>query len=108
MTTDEYQDAVLAAGHAVDTAYGDFLDACNALAEMLEFTPEWVLGKCLPKVAYDRERRTRTVWLNTELPDIIEKFKQSVAERENRAKRKELLKSLNLTDEQKALLGIGE
>ncbi len=91
----------------VGESYLAFLKSSDDLAEILGYDDEYVLRRCIP-VGSDNRRCLTTAldWVNENRDKIIEHYREYKTRIESESKKRELLKSLNLSDEQKSLLGI--
>lgn len=100
-------DSVLAAAVIVDEAYADLLKASDALAKALEFNGDYVLRRVLPSQSDERRKLDRiTRWVEGQRNEIEERLRRASEEAKKQRDRAGLMKKLNLTPEQKALLGI--
>lgn len=88
-------------------AYNQLLLECEELARSMRFNPDYVIGKVMPKKTTDRRDTGRIEkWFDSVKGNALQWIQEAEKAREERRNREELLASLNLTPEQKALLGI--
>ena len=98
---------VMDAGNVVVAAHAKLLEASDALAEVLEFNPEFVLRRVMPLKAEDRRNTTKILdYLESDCDEIEKHLKDVAKVRAQDAAREELLTKLNLSDTDKKLLGI--
>ena len=89
-------------------AYKSLLEQCRKLADTMGYNDDYVIGKVMPKTAADRTNTGRIeVWFQETKDDTVANMLQLEAERAKDREREKLLASLNLTADQKALLGFG-
>ena len=90
---------------AVLSAYQALLDASDGLANTLGVDHDTILIKVLPvKTSERRSPYKLSYWIETEKPKILKEAKERRETQEREARRELLIDSLNLTDEDKALL----
>ena len=88
-------------------AYESLLKQCRKLADSMGYNGGYVIGKVMPKTLADRTDLDRiSDWFEVAKKDAADSILRLEAEREQNRERERLLASLNLTPDQKALLGI--
>lgn len=88
-------------------AYKSLLAQCRKLADSMGYYDDHVIGKVMPKKLADRTDTKRIEeWFEGAKGDSVAHLLKMEAEREQDRERESLLASLNLTPEQKALLGL--
>lgn len=94
---------IQASNEIVIQAYKDFLDAADNLAETMGYNTDAVLSGILPKKINERRDFARIdKWVDAQKNTVL----MFIERNEQRIKKQELLKKLQLTPEQKKLLGI--
>jgi hypothetical protein len=89
-------------------AYKSLLEQCRKLADTMGYCDDYVIGKIMPKTAADRTNTGRIAeWFQETKDEAVAHMLELEAEREQDRERERLLTSLNLTADQKALLGLG-
>ncbi len=107
-TQSEGWEAIVMAGERVAHAYEQLLRMVDALAAALEYHEDHVLRQVLPKAVKDRRDCERVLtWLHEHREDIEAHLQVRQAAREAAVRRESLLAKLNLTVDEKQLLGIG-
>ncbi len=98
---------VMEAGNEVADAHAKLVSAADALAELIGYSPDWVLRRVLPLKADDR-RNSRKILdsLETEYDEIKEHLEEVAKEEAEASARKELLGKLKLSGAEMKLLGI--
>ncbi len=85
--------------------YDQLVDQSDKLAKAMHYKEDFVLGKVMPNQAIHRRDSTRIrKWFDECKSDLVEHITEIEAERARLEAREKLLASLNLTDEQIALL----
>jgi hypothetical protein len=86
--------------------YDQLIEQSDKLAEAIYYQPDYILGKVMPNKASERRNSSRiSEWFNKECkPDLLDHIAEIEAQDLKTEAREKLLASLNLTDEQKALL----
>ena len=88
-------------------AYEELLNQCSKLADSMGYRRDYVIGKIMPRTATDRYNVTRiSKWFDSTKKDAVEHMLKLELKREQDRERERLIASLQLTQEQKALLGI--
>jgi hypothetical protein len=106
-TRNETWETILAAGEKAAAAYRDLVAAADELAEVLEYNADYVLRHVLPKKAEDRRESERVVaWLKDNRGEMEKHVFARQSAREDAARRDALLAKLNLTGDERRLLGI--
>ena len=96
------------AGEKVAYAYQHVLKAADELADLLEYNADHILREVLPKAVKERRDCERVLtWLHENQDGIEAHLEARQAAREAAARREALLAKLNLTVDEKQLLGIG-
>jgi hypothetical protein len=89
-------------------AYKSLLEQCRKLADTMGYYDGYVIGKIMPKTAADRTNTRRIAeWFQQTKDEAVAHKLELEAKREQDRERERLLASLNLTADQKALLGLG-
>ena len=98
---------VIQAGKHVAETYANLVKASDFLAEVMAYDNDYVLRKVLPSSVADRRNSERIIeWLNdqqNELEKHLEEVNTRIQAAQNRDR---LLQKLNLSAEEKELLGI--
>ncbi len=86
--------------------YDQLIEHSDKLAKAIYYKPDYILGKVMPNKASERRNSSRIRrWFNKECKqDLLEHIAEMEAENLKIEAREKLIASLNLTDEQKALL----
>jgi len=100
---------ILAHGEVVVAAYEEFLKSSDVLANALPYNHEYVLRRALPKKPGNR-RKSDSIrdWLKADRAKIQSDLVSWQSQIREAAKRGELLSRLNLTKDEKRLLGIDD
>ena len=86
--------------------YEKLLQQCEKLADCMGYYSDYVIGKVMPSRSIERTNTTRIEeWFEKEKKSVIAHILKRQEEEEKNRKINELLDSLNLTDDQAALLG---
>ena len=89
-------------------AYKSLLEQCRKLADTMGYYDGYVIGKIMPKTASDRTNTRRIAeWFQETKDEAMANMIELEAKREQDRERERLLASLNLTADQKSLLGLG-
>ena len=103
----ETWEKIVTAGERVAQAYQQMVGATDDLAHMLEFDAEYVLRRVLPRTPAERRNSRRIVdWLTDKREEYEAYVLARQADREEENRRVALLAKLNLTLEERCLLGI--
>jgi hypothetical protein len=86
--------------------YDQLIEQSDKLAEAIYYRPDYILGKVMPNKASERRNSSRiSEWFNKECkPDLLDHIAEIESQDLKTEAREKLIASLNLTDEQKALL----
>ncbi len=88
-------------------AYDAFVTACDALAGHLDYNPDWILARCLPRVVAERRSNDRILRiLDADREEWTAHLRDSLLAKRRQQLRQELIAKLNLTEDQKKLLGL--
>ncbi len=88
-------------------AFCDLVEQSNVLADAMGYRRGYVLMKVLPKSGASREDPSRIRdWMEKELDECLDSLVAIEIERLKGDEREALISSLQLTDEQKAILGL--
>ncbi len=97
----------MAAGERVAAAYRELLQASDALSDVVGYREEYVLRRVLPSTSGGRRAADRVLnWLKDERPQIEAQMEEWTRRCKEAAERAALLNRLNLTVDEKRLLGI--
>lgn len=104
---DDRWETVIKSAKEVSRAYSELLAASDALADAIGYNRDWILGRVWPKCAHERRRHKRVFeWIKSE----EELWKKSMAAQIGheliQQKRATILKRLNLSDDEKFVLGL--
>ena len=100
---------IIAAGNKTVLAYAALVKSSDDLAAVMPYGKEYVLRRVMHQKSDDRRNSKRIMeWLNADREKIERDTKSWQEENKAVAERESLLRKLNLTDEQKRLLGIKE
>src|SRR5512136_52671 len=98
---------IVQAGEKVAYAYQHVLKAGDELADLLEYSADYVLRRALPKsVAERRDCELVPKWLEAEREEIEEHVRARLAAHAKAIEREALLARLKLTKAEQRLLGI--
>lgn len=105
----EVWDKVMKAGEQAAYAYQQMVAAADELAGAMEYNEDYVLLRVLPKTASERRDSERILrWLEKARGEIEGHVLARLAAADKAARRQALLAKLNLTGDEKRLLGIRE
>jgi hypothetical protein len=91
----------------VSLAYYKLVETSDALADALGYNREWLLGHIFPKCRDDRRKHKRILdWIKYEKEKFNEHISEKIIQDRIRSERTAILKRLNLTGDEKAILGI--
>ena len=104
---EEFESDIRAAADELKSAYVELLDKTERLAEIINIPMETALGKVMPRTAAQRGDVSRIGdWVEAEMSYWVQRLIRFRHEALIEQKRVDLLEKLNLSKEQKELLGI--
>jgi hypothetical protein len=99
--------AALAAADIVVEAYTDLLHASDALADALNYKQEYILSHVMPQTSKDRRMAKRILaWMKENETSLRNGMAYRAEQLEHEKQKRALLARLQLTEEEKELLGI--
>jgi hypothetical protein len=103
----EAWEEVRSAGERVAYAYEQFVAAADELADVIGYKEDYILRRVLPNRPAERRNSERIVeWLERDRTEILGHLAARQAAREAAVRREALLARLNLTAEERRVLGI--